>query len=119
MVAFSGFPVAALDFYDDLETDNTRSFWTAHKETYEQAVREPMAALVAALEPEFGPAKLFRPYRDVPAPGRTARRNAGRAWGSRRRSDQVAFAQRRQQRVPIRAADPGNVHRDVHRDVHV
>ena len=65
MVAFSGFPVAALDFYDDLETDNTRSFWTAHKDTYEQAVREPMAALVAALEPEFGPAKVFRPYRDV------------------------------------------------------
>ena len=65
MVAFSGFPVAALDFYDDLETDNTRSFWTAHKGTYEQAVREPMAALVAALEPEFGPAKVFRPYRDV------------------------------------------------------
>ena len=65
MVAFSGFPVAALDFYDDLETDNTRSFWTAHKDTYEQAVREPMTALVAALEPEFGPAKVFRPYRDV------------------------------------------------------
>jgi uncharacterized protein (TIGR02453 family) len=65
MVAFSGFPVAALDFYDDLETDNTRSFWAAHKDTYEQAVRQPMAALVAALEPEFGPAKVFRPYRDV------------------------------------------------------
>ena len=63
--AFPGFPVAALDFYDDLEMDNTKSFWTAHKETYDAAVKAPMTALVAALEPEFGKAKVFRPYRDV------------------------------------------------------
>ena len=62
---FSGFPVAALDFYDDLEMDNTKSFWTAHKHVYESAVRAPMTALVGALEPEFGQAKIFRPYRDV------------------------------------------------------
>jgi uncharacterized protein (TIGR02453 family) len=62
---FTGFPVAALDFYDDLELDNTKSFWAAHKDTYETAVRAPMTALVSALEPEFGPAKVFRPYRDV------------------------------------------------------
>ena len=65
MPAFTGFPVAALDFYDDLEIDNTKSFWAAHKDTYETAVKAPMAALVAALEDEFGPAKVFRPYRDV------------------------------------------------------
>ncbi len=63
--AFPGFPVAALDFYDDLEMDNTKSFWAAHREVYESAVKAPMAALVAALEPEFGKAKVFRPYRDV------------------------------------------------------
>jgi uncharacterized protein (TIGR02453 family) len=63
--AFTGFPVAALDFYDDLEMDNTKSFWTAHKEIYESAVKAPMLALVTALEPEFGPAKVYRPYRDV------------------------------------------------------
>jgi uncharacterized protein (TIGR02453 family) len=65
MVEFTGFPVAALDFYDDLEMDNTKSFWNAHKETYDIAVAAPMKALVAALEPEFGAAKVFRPYRDV------------------------------------------------------
>ena len=65
MSDFTGFPVAALDFYDDLEMDNTRSFWNAHKETYETAVKGPMTALVAALEPEFGKAKVFRPFRDV------------------------------------------------------
>jgi uncharacterized protein (DUF2461 family) len=63
--AFTGFPVAALDFYDDLELDNTKSFWAAHKEVYESAVRAPMTALVTALEDEFGKAKVFRPYRDV------------------------------------------------------
>ncbi len=65
MDGFTGFPVAALDFYDDLEMDNTKSFWEAHKATYDEAVRAPMAALCTALEPEFGDAKVFRPYRDV------------------------------------------------------
>jgi uncharacterized protein (TIGR02453 family) len=62
---FTGFPEAALDFYDDLEIDNTKSFWEAHKEVYLTSVKAPTAALVAALEPEFGTAKVFRPFRDV------------------------------------------------------
>lgn len=62
---FDGFPEAALDFYDDLELDNTKSFWQAHKAVYDEAVATPMKALTASLEPEFGAAKIFRPYRDV------------------------------------------------------
>lgn len=62
---FTGFPVAALDFYDDLEMDNTKSFWEAHKATYLEQVRAPMIALTDALAQEFGAAKVFRPYRDV------------------------------------------------------
>ena len=62
---FTGFPVAALDFYDDLEMDNTKSFWAAHKHVYDEAVRAPMLALTGALAAEFGQAKVFRPYRDV------------------------------------------------------
>jgi uncharacterized protein (TIGR02453 family) len=64
-VSFEGFPVAALDFYDDLEVDNTRSFWEAHKGVYAESVLAPFKALTGALEPEFGAAKIFRPYRDV------------------------------------------------------
>lgn len=64
-MGFTGFPVAALDFYDDLEMDNTKSFWAEHKVVYESNVRAPMTALVAELEAEFGAAKVFRPYRDV------------------------------------------------------
>lgn len=63
--SFEGFPEAALDFYDDLELDNTRSFWEAHKHVYDAHVRAPMLALTAALADEFGAAKVYRPYRDV------------------------------------------------------
>jgi uncharacterized protein (TIGR02453 family) len=65
MAEFTGFSEAALDFYDDLEMDNTKSFWEAHRATYDEAVATPMKALVGSLEPEFGTAKVFRPYRDV------------------------------------------------------
>ena len=65
MDTFTGFPLAALDFYEDLEADNSKAFWTARKRTYDEAVRAPMTALVAELEAEFGQAKIFRPYRDV------------------------------------------------------
>ena len=64
-MTFDGFPERALDFYEGLQADNTKAYWSDHKAVYESAVKAPMEALLAALEPEFGPAKLFRPYRDV------------------------------------------------------
>jgi uncharacterized protein (TIGR02453 family) len=64
-VTFTGIPIAALDFYEDLENDNSRSWWTAHRSTYDEAVKAPLDALVTALDAEFGSAKLFRPYRDI------------------------------------------------------
>ena len=69
MTEFAGFPVAALDFYDDLEVDNTKSYWEKHKATYDADIKAPMVALVTALAPEFAldrqSYKVFRPYRDV------------------------------------------------------
>ncbi|ALG85439.1 DUF2461 domain-containing protein [Gordonia phthalatica] len=64
-MSFTGFPEAALDFYDDLEIDNSKVFWEAHKDVYRDSVAAPMNALTAELADEFGPAKVFRPYRDV------------------------------------------------------
>ncbi len=64
-MGFGGFGEHAIDFFDDLEADNSKAFWTDNKDTYEQDVRAPMEALLADLEPEFGPGKVFRPYRDV------------------------------------------------------
>jgi uncharacterized protein (TIGR02453 family) len=57
--------MAALDFYEDLGNNNTKAFWDEHKAVYKESVEAPMKALVAALEPEFGKAKIFRPNRDV------------------------------------------------------
>ena len=64
-MTFNGIPVAALDFYEDLETDNSKAFWTAHKQVYDEMVKAPLDALSAALAPEFGTPKFFRPYRDI------------------------------------------------------
>ena len=60
-----GFPPEAITFYRGLEADNSRSYWQANKDVYTRCVRLPMEALLDALEPEFGPAHLFRPNRDV------------------------------------------------------
>ena len=65
MTPFSGIPDAAFDFYAELEQNNNRDWWLEHKYTYDSAVKKPLTGLLAALEPEFGAAKLFRPNRDV------------------------------------------------------
>ena len=64
-MTFDGFPDDAFAFYEGLEADNSKAYWTAHKETYDTAVRAPMAALLAELEPEFGPGHVYRPFRDL------------------------------------------------------
>jgi len=65
VTAFSGFADEAFEFYAGLERDNSKAYWTAHKKTYEEHVRDPMRALLAELEPEFGDGKVFRPNRDI------------------------------------------------------
>lgn len=62
---FSGFPPAAFDFYASLSQDNSKEFWTAHQQKYRHDVRDPMLALLADLENEFGSSRLFRPNRDI------------------------------------------------------
>src|SRR5512142_1041586 len=64
-MAFRGWPAEALEFYDGLLADNSKTYWLEHKTTYDDQVRAPMVALLEELEPEFGPAKIYRPYRDV------------------------------------------------------
>jgi uncharacterized protein (TIGR02453 family) len=64
-VSFEGFPDEGLVFYEGLEADNTKTYWTRNKGAYEAHVRAPLQALLDELAAEFGPAKVFRPYRDV------------------------------------------------------
>jgi uncharacterized protein (TIGR02453 family) len=65
MTVFAGIPDDAFRFYADLEENNNRDWWLEHKPVYDAVVREPLTLLLAELEPRFGPAKLFRPNRDV------------------------------------------------------
>lgn len=62
---FAGIPAEAFDFYEALGANNTREWWQQHKADWERLVRDPLTALVRELQPEFGTAHLFRPYRDT------------------------------------------------------
>lgn len=64
-MTFDGIPLAALDFYEGLEADNSKTYWTEHKNLYDTEVRAPVAALAEQLAPEFGDVHLFRPHRDL------------------------------------------------------
>lgn len=64
-MAFKGWPTSMVEFYSELEVNNSKEFWTANKDVYDTDVKAPMAALVEELAEEYGEAKIFRPYRDV------------------------------------------------------
>ena len=64
-MTFNGWPVEAIEFFERLEDDNTKSFWNEQKPVYEAAVKAPMAELLAEMESKWGAGKIFRPYRDV------------------------------------------------------
>jgi uncharacterized protein (TIGR02453 family) len=64
-VAFRGWQAEAIEFYEGLEADNSKTYWNENRSVYDNLVREPMIELLSELAPEFGEGKLFRPYRDV------------------------------------------------------
>ena len=65
-MTFDGFPAAAFEFYAGLRADNSRAYWSAHRDVYEDSVRAPVAALLEDLAGEFsGEVAVFRPYRDI------------------------------------------------------
>ncbi|MGI8458411.1 MAG: TIGR02453 family protein [Propionibacteriaceae bacterium] len=60
-----GFPSAATEFFAALEDDNSREHFAAQRDVFDRAVKEPMAALLAALPPRYGTFHVFRIHRDV------------------------------------------------------
>ncbi|HEX4833822.1 MAG TPA: DUF2461 domain-containing protein [Trebonia sp.] len=74
-MTFSGWPEEALAFYEGLEDDNSKSYWTSHKAVYEASVLAPMTELIEELAAELerrqpgkvlgGEPRIFRPYRDI------------------------------------------------------
>jgi len=55
----------AFAFYAELEQNQNREWWLANKRRYDENVKAPVERLVDALGGEFGPLKIFRPYKDV------------------------------------------------------
>jgi uncharacterized protein (TIGR02453 family) len=64
-MAFAGWPIEAVEFYEGLQADNTKTFWQDNKSVYERCVKAPMEELLAELADDFGAGRVFRPYRDV------------------------------------------------------
>lgn len=64
-MTFRGWRAEALEFLEGLEADNSKTYWQANRDVYENQVRLPMQELLAELEPKWGEGRIFRPYRDV------------------------------------------------------
>lgn len=65
MSGFHGFPPECFAFFEGLAADNSKAYWESHRGAWEGAVRGPMRALVAELDGELPPLRVFRPNRDV------------------------------------------------------
>ncbi|MFW2336553.1 DUF2461 domain-containing protein [Ilumatobacter sp.] len=63
-MAFTGIPQEVVEFYEQLEADNSKAFWEANKHRYRDVVKPTTQALCDALG-EFGPFHLFRPHNDL------------------------------------------------------
>ncbi len=62
---FTGWTGDFRGFFLGLKANNSKAYFEAHRKQYEQEVKAPMVALLAELEPKFGPAHLSRPNRDI------------------------------------------------------
>ena len=64
-MSYSGWPEEALECYEGLEADNSKTYWTGNRAVYEEKIKRPMTELLDELGPEFGEPKIFRPYNDI------------------------------------------------------
>jgi len=63
---FDGFAPAAFAWFEQLEADNSREWFTAHRDVFEREVRDPMRALLSLVAAEEGgAARLARQHRDT------------------------------------------------------
>lgn len=63
---FAGFSDEAFGWFAGLEADNSKRYFSEHRQTYDRAVRGALAALLEELAGEIGGrVKLFRQHRDI------------------------------------------------------
>jgi uncharacterized protein (TIGR02453 family) len=64
--SFAGFAPETFRWFAGLEADNSKSWFAAHRDTYDNAVRGALEAMLDELAGELGGhVKLFRQHRDV------------------------------------------------------
>jgi uncharacterized protein (TIGR02453 family) len=64
--SFDGFSAETFSWFAGLQADNSKGWFTAHRDTYERAVRGALEAMLEELTRELGgDVKLFRQNRDV------------------------------------------------------
>jgi uncharacterized protein (TIGR02453 family) len=63
---FDGFPAEAFAWFEGLEADNSRAWFTAHRDVYESDVRGELEAMLEELADQLGGrVRMFRQHRDV------------------------------------------------------
>jgi uncharacterized protein (TIGR02453 family) len=60
-----GFGKDLIKYYLQLEENNNREWFHAHRDMYDNNVAFPLKNLAADLSTQYGPVKTFRPYRNV------------------------------------------------------
>jgi uncharacterized protein (TIGR02453 family) len=66
MTTFDGFGPKVKRWFQGLEADNSREYFAAHRDVFEESVRDQMEALLTELSQKFGgDVKLFRQNRDI------------------------------------------------------
>jgi uncharacterized protein (TIGR02453 family) len=66
VMRFEGFPPKVQRWFKGLEADNSRDYFTANREFFQEAIRDQMEALLAELSQKFGgEVKMFRQNRDI------------------------------------------------------
>ena len=66
MSKFEGFGPKVRDWFRGLESDNSKEYFTAHRDFFEESIRDQMKALLTELSKEFGgEIKMFRQNRDI------------------------------------------------------
>src|SRR3989442_3153372 len=65
---FAGWPRPALQFFYGLKRDNSKAYFEAHRQGYEEQFRPPIESLLTEIRRDLGPAievKAFRLNRDL------------------------------------------------------
>jgi uncharacterized protein (TIGR02453 family) len=66
MTKFEGFGPGVQEWFEGLEADNSKAYFTAHRDFFEASIRDQMEALLNELSGKFeGDVKMFRQNRDI------------------------------------------------------